>query len=312
MKKNAIARIVLYSILILVLAGLLIGGLTLHRNFLPVIHFGDWDHEHHITTSDSVATVPGSGGSSTDSSSTCNSSSGLQIAHSGAVSPLGLTDLEIHWASGTVTIQPGDTDEITFSESENAQEPMTWYVSDDTLYLQFCEDDLRFDYRPGKYHKDLTITVPSDWILSDLTLNGAATKLEMTDMTVFKELEINGASNRCELTRCDVNEVSLSGASNTFSLDGTLNSLDSDGVSVDCTLNLSNHPLEIDMEGVSSQLDVTIPEDCGFTVDCDGLSTKLHTDFAVTGGKNHFSYGDGSCRITIEGVSSDLSIHKAP
>lgn len=298
MKKNAIIRITVYAILILMLVGLLIGGLALHHNFLPMIFWGYNDRPFSTADSGVNSSVPGS-------------SAGLQQAHSGAVASTEISDLEINWASGTITIEPGDTDEITFSESANASEAMVWYVADGKLVIDFCKDDLRFNYRPGRFHKNLTITVPKTWTASEITLNAASCQLEISDLTIGEDLEINGASNHCILSNCTVADVVINGASNNFSLEGALTSFDSDGVSTECTLKLTNHPVKIDLEGVSSKLDLTIPEDCGFRVDSDGLSVRLDTDFPITGERNHFSYGDGNCLINIGGVSSDLTIRKA-
>lgn len=323
MKKNAIIRIVLYSVLIFLLAGLLIGGLAMHRGFMsmglrwkneqptpPVIASAPTSNPDttESAVSDSGATSPSSAPTTPASGS---GSTGWNLGHSGTVSALGISELEINWASGTITIEPGDTEEIMISETADAEKSMVWYVADHTLVIRFCEDDLRFNYQPGKYHKDLTITVPKSWTPSEVTLNAASCRLDMTDLTILDELEINGASNRCTLNNCTVNDVSINGASNNFDLSGSLISFESEGVSTECTLNLTNQPLEIDMSGVSSKLDLTLPEDCGFTVDSDGLSVKLDTDFPVTGSRNHFAYGNGSCQISVDGISSDLSIHKA-
>ncbi len=297
MKNKIILRIVLYSILIILFIGLLIAGLMMSPRRLMRYMLRDSPSRHSFATSDrGEYTVSGS-----DSGN----------PHSGSVSSADISDLEIDWANGAITIEPGDTDTITFSESPDALDSMVWYVSDETLFIHFSDENMGFDFQPGKHTKDLTITVPRSWSPSEITLYTASCNLEISDLTILEELEIEGASNHSRLMNCSVDQISISGASNTFSMNGSLNHFESDDVSSVCTLVLSNQPKSITVSGVSSQLDLTLPKDCGFSGKMDGVSARLHTDFPIVGKNDQFSYGDGSCKIDIDGVSSELSIHKA-
>ena len=275
MKKSIIARIVVYSVLILVLGGLLIGGLTMGG--IPLFFFGDDNYSGEQTE-----------------------------AHEGAVSAADVRDLDISWASGSVTIVPGDTDRIRFSETGDSSQVMVWHVSDGALVIDFS--DSPFGFRPGKAKKDLTVTVPRDWVADEIEIDAASTDLKVSDLT-FNELNVDGASNDAEVLGCTAREISLDGASNKLHFEGSLRKLDSDGASNKITLAVVNHMEEIELDGVSSDLHLTAPADFGFTVDADGLSFDLETDFNVTRqSKNHAVAGDGRCLISVDGVSTSLEI----
>ena len=285
MKKSIIARIAVYSVLILVLGGLLIGGLLIGgftMGGMPLFFSGDGDYTGEQTE-----------------------------AREGAVSAADVRDLEISWASGSVTIVPGDTDQIRFSETGSSQYTMVWHVSDETLSIEFSDKLFSVGFRPGKAKKDLTVTVPRNWAADEIEIDAASTDLRISDLT-FNELNVDGASNDAEILGCTAGEISLDGASNKLYFEGSLRKLDSDGASNKITLAVTNQMEEIELDGVSSDLRLTAPADFGFTVDADGLSFDLETDFDVTRhSKNHAVAGDGKCLISIDGVSTSLEILKA-
>ena len=280
MKKSIIARIAVYALLVLILAGLLIGGLC--SPGIPMFSFRGSSYS----------------GDETES-------------HQGSVSASQVRDLDISWASGSITVVPGDTDEIRFSETETSGHTMVWHVSDETLVIEFSDRIFSFGFRPGKAKKDLTVTVPRNWIGGNIEIDAASTEVQISGLT-FDGLDIDGASNRASLTDCTVHDVTLDGASNRLRFEGSLEELDSDGASNDCTLILTNHVKEIEMDGVSSRLTLTAPEDFGFTVDADGLSFDFSSDFEVIRhSKNHIPSGDGRCLISVDGVSTSLEILRA-
>lgn len=75
-------------------------------------------------------------------------------------------NIEIDWAAGSITVQPGDTDKIIFSETEVREEnlKMVWKQSGDKLVIQFCKDNFNWNgFNFGSdLSKDLIVTVPRD------------------------------------------------------------------------------------------------------------------------------------------------------
>ena len=62
---------------------------------------------------------------------------------------------------------------------------------------------------------------------------------------------------------------------------------------------------------VSGDLDLTLPENSGFTLSLDALSGNFRSTFPTTAQGNTYVCGDGSCRITVSALSGDVTINKA-
>ena len=288
MKSNAIVRIILFSLAILVLLGILLAGLGLNSFMFR-----------------------------TDSKMTGGE---LPIASDGTVTQTVadasvIHNLNIEWVSGSITINADENaSEITVAESfvESEKNRMVTEVSGDTLKIQFCRDSITFPSFGININlsKDLHITVPADWICDNLDIDTASANLIVDNLTI-NEMEFDGASATCDFSNCNVGELDMDGASGDIRFFGALNSLDFDGASGSCYLEVTNVPDRITMDGMSGDLEMTIPEECGFAVSIDALSGDFHSDFPTNIQNGNYIYGDGSCKISFDGMSGDLIIKKA-
>ena len=84
-----------------------------------------------------------------------------------------------------------------------------------------------------------------------------------------------------------------------------------DSVSADCVLNLSNVPTSVDMDGVYGNLEISLPENAGFSARLQSASGKLSTDFEGTRNGKSFVSGDGACKVTVSGVSGNVGVYKS-
>ena len=256
MKRNAIARIVIYSILVFVLSGILLFGI-LAGSFMF-----DFD-----------------------------SSSGTVVESGSSVDAADIKRIEIEWASGSISIRPGDTDRIIFTESapEDSKYPMIYDLSDSTLKLSYAKSSIGFGF--GNFSmpsKDLVITVPRDWHCEDLEIDGASLNIAIEDLSI--------------------GEISLDGASCDLKFTGIIDSIDIDGASNDVTLACANRVSRIELDGASCELDLWLTEDCGFRLQMDGLSCDFDCNLNYSESGGYYRYGDEHCRIQIDGVSCDVSI----
>lgn len=224
-------------------------------------------------------------------------------------------DIEIEWVSGTILIQPGDVDHITISESDVSDEKyaMRWKHSGNDLSITFCEEN-SFSFGFGitintDISKDLTIIVPRDWECGSLEIDAASANVEVCDLTI-REVEFDGASAACEFDNCTVDTLDLDTASGDVKFYGSLNTLDFDGASGAITAVLTNTPSRMDMDGMSGDMDITLPEGSGFTVSMSAMSSDFSSDFETTSRNGNYVHGDGSCRINIDGMSGDVVIRK--
>lgn len=288
MKANAIVRIVLFSIAILVVLSILVAALA---------------YDNYRYADDSFLTF----------------TNDLPVASDGAINQgvLGadqIRDLEIEWVSGSITLQPeeGATD-ITLTEygASESKYQMVYKQSGDTLKIQYCKDSISFPSFGFNvdFSKDLVITVPADWVCESLDIDAASANIEVHDLTI-REVEFDGASGTCDFVNCQVDQMDLDGASGDIKFTGTLNELDFDGASASCYLDVTNVPDRIDIDGMSGDLDLTLPADCGFTVTIDAMSSDFTSDFPTTVTNGKHVYGDGRCRIQFSGMSGDLIIRK--
>lgn len=275
-KQNAIIRIVIFSIVIILLLGLLAAGL------------GGKYYLARFTASSSSA----------------------NIASRGEVDASKVRNLDIQWVSGSVTVQPGDTDAIIFSEDEDLpeDEKLIWKLSGDTLVIQFCKTQVLVGFQ-STHSKDLVITVPKDWECGTLELELVSADAEITDLTA-KTIDLENVSGECLFQNCSTDSFDAETVSGNVDFAGSLRLLSFDTVSADCTATVFNTPTEVDLDSVSGNLDITLPETCGFVAELDSASGNIRSDFSASVSGGRYVYGDGSCQIEGNSLSGDIMIRK--
>lgn len=291
MKTNAIIRIVIWSIILVLLAGILVyflGGYSVSGtifNTSTVIPINEDTSGETALIANAVHTV------------TANA----------------ITDMEIEWAAGSIILQPGDVETITFCEtavSDNA-DALVWEQKGSKLKIQYCKDSV-VNFSIGintTPTKDLLVTVPQDWVCNSLEIDAASAVLTVAGLTI-REVEIDTASGPCDFINCNITSLDLDTASGDISFTGCLDVLDCDAASASFTGVLDNVPSRMDMDSMSGNLDITLPEGAGFTVAMDALSSDFSSDFETASQNGHHVCGDGSCRINVDAMSGDVIIRK--
>lgn len=292
MKRNAIIRIVLYSIsLILLLALLGVAFGIGHLGYIPSF-FRDKTGE-----GSTVAKAPVPLAENGDTVSTRLDAESIR-------------ELEIEWAAGSITILPqADATQITVIEPKQTQEKyqMQCKQNGNKLSIEFWTEHIGF--HSTDITKDLTITVPMDWVCQELNIDSASANVNVSNMTIGS-VEFDGASGVCTFTDCIVDEMDVDTASGDIRFTGSLDILECDAMSATCNISVSNCPRRIDVSSMSGDLDLTLPESCGFTVAMDGLSSDFSSDFQTTTANGHHVHGDGSCRINVDAMSGNVTIRK--
>ncbi len=277
MKTNAVARIIIFSVIILVLFSCLIGGLS----------FGMFSFASGSFTTSETYTLGG-----------------------GSVNADAIEKIEIDWAAGSITIQSADTDQIIFSEtgSADSKDIMAYDTAGGTLSISFSKPSIHIGFTSAS-SKDLTVTVPNDWVCHKLSIDAASADTKIEDL-IIEEMDIDSASNTFSLNNCSIGSLDIDGASNTFHLSGTLDRLNCDGMTVSIYAVLNNVPDRIEMDGMSGKLDLTLPPDCGFRVTMEGLSNAFSSDFQTVLSSGAYEYGNGACTIDVDGMSVSVNIRK--
>lgn len=252
MKTNAVVRIVIYSLVILFLLAILCAGLG----------FGMF---------------------------AINLGSGTEITGEGSVSAAGITNLEIDWAAGSITILTADTDQITFTESGYAGENqrMVYSQKGNTLKISFSNTITVFGFGTGP-SKDLTVTVPESWVCQELEIDGA-------DLDVL----IDGLT---------VNSIELDGAAMELDFNGSVSRLTCDGAACELKVRTAATPESIDVDGAACNMELSLPSDSGFLARMNGLGCYFKSTFDYTVSNRDYLHGDGSCQINVDGLGCNLTI----
>lgn len=290
-RASAVVSIVIWSVVFCVLGGILLAGLAgsgidVSVFNLPGVHisFGGFTYEDANEYSVGNAVIRDT-----------------------------ITDLEINWIAGDVTVVASETDEITVTEDYGGEEDalrLRWRVEDGKLTVQFRKPTLFGT--SNSVSKNLTVAIPASVleamgdveitvVSSDVVFTGNADELTLDavkgDLTVsgdMGELEVNavegkvtfaGAVRRAEYECVD--------ATVTMYLDMAAD-LSFDQVDGDVTLYLSD-------------------EITGFSAELDALGGKITAEgFEGTSidGSKAARWGDGSLRIDANGVGAKLIIKK--
>ena len=353
MKTNAIIRIVIWSVVILVLLAVLIAGLG--SNLFTVFHENtDVIHHDSLEVSQSVlvmsetniyempndqskvkGTLAAGDAVVIGRSEVFNEESWAYITSpdtgwipaecvaqdtvnrtgsTGSASTETIRDIKIEWISGSVTVEPGDVQEITFSESGAATDKykMVWKQSGDKLVIQYSKDSNTpgFGIHIDKGSKDLDVTVPRGWVCDSLELETASADLTVCDM-IIREMEIDSASGTANFENCTVSSLDVDTASGDVTFTGSLSELDFEAASASFTGVLENVPDKVKMDSMSGDLTLTLPEDAGFTVSLDAMSSDFSSDFPTVKKNKSYVCGDGRCKIDVNAMSGDVAILKS-
>ena len=282
MKRNAIIRIIAWTVSLVILVGLLVAGMNWFRPF------------GYSSAETTISSVPTGNANRLELSS--DASDAMQ-------------EIEIDWVSGNIRLVPANVSSIEVSETgvEDAKYAMVCKQDGHTLKIEYCQSNTLANWKNLKFSKDLTITVPKDWEGRALKVDAASAKLSVQDLTI-QEVEVDTASGTSLFDGCTVDTLDIDTASGDVRFSGRLNRLDCDSASAGIYAELENVPSEIDMDTASGSVELVLPKDAGFSVKMDTMSGKFDSDFPFTAKNGSYVSGDGACRIDMSSMSGKVSI----
>ena len=314
MKRNALFRIILWSVTVFILIGLLIGGLGIGY----FVKNNGFDAENWSFSF-------GTGGDyyGKDSSFKIGST---KISEN-------ISDLEIYWRKGNVeiTVYDGDTLLLIETELSHKDELMRYRVNNARLEIHPRKSSVFMGLR-GTPSKDLTVKVPASMVenLNKITVSVASANVQINDLKIGNVLSIDSASGATTLKNVSakaVNFDNVSGeikaenivtesvacdnVSGNVNLKGEIGAISFDSVSGDLSLESSVMLREAESDTVSGNVNLVIPENTGFELDFDSVSGKVSSDFGITlVDENEYNYGSGEAEFSFDSVSGDLNIKK--
>ena len=291
MKTKAVIRIVVLSIVLAVLLGLLCCGLAIRK------HFERRDPEVRWEAS-------------------ANNDHEPSIRSEAQTAPTQIRKIEINWVSGTIMVQYGDVEQITYQETavSDSRYRMVTEISGDELEIEYCSEDIAISFfgindNAIDLTKDLIVTVPRDAVLESIEIDAASAEVIIRDLAVGG-LSLDTASGKCSLEGCDIGKLDVDTASGDIHFSGSLDVLDYDAASAKFTGILANAPRELKIDTMSGDIDITLPSGSGFSVSMDAMSGAFTSDFETVYRNGTHFHGDGACRISFSGMSGDIIIRK--
>lgn len=290
--KKAVVKIVIWSVVFCLLGLLLLGGVTgidtdVTVFGLPGIHLslGGFTYEDANEYSVGNASVEGS-----------------------------VTDLEIVWLAGDITVIPSDTDEIRITEDYSGDDDdlrLRWLLKDGKLTVQFRKPVIF-----GKAHavsKNLTVAIPAaaleamgeveiTTVSGDVTFTGNADELTLD--AVEGDLTVKG----------DIGELEVDAVKGKLTFTGGVRTADMSCVDTTVIMHL-DMAADLSFDQVDGDVELFLSEEItGFTAEAESLGGGIRiedfTDLTATG--DHYTrWGDGSLRIQVNGVNAKLTVKKA-
>lgn len=287
MKTNAIIRILVYSLIILILIGIM-GGFIADEIYL-------------------------SGGLLQKTDTPVPTESLAEINQQDFTEQI--QNIEIEWVAGNITIHKSKSLNSIIVEEYSpvgSEYPIICRQSGQTLKIQFCEESMKFPSFGinAEVSKDLVIRVPASWNCNNLEIDTAATDVTIQDLSI-NDLDFDGASGKLTLENCDVNVLDIDTASGDVEFSGTLEELDFDAASARFNGEFYQIPKKLNLDAMSGDLTVVLPEHSGFYLELDAMSGSFDSDFDFHTTGAHYECGDGSCQIKISALSGDVSILKS-
>ena len=239
----------------------------------------------------------------------------------------GITELDLSWTSGDVTVQPWSGDSIRLEEDSEVE------LTEDYRLLYTVEGGelkVRFDGQPNRnvtWRKVLLVWLPEALAQSLAKLDAATVSAEVTvlDLTAaeldietvsggvyarggFGELDFSTVSGDMTLETNETFRLDAETTSGSAYLSGTFGELDFSTVSGDMTLE-TNETFRLDAETTSGSVCLRLPDTMGLTLDFASTSGEIRSqrmDHPFAGKKGRLTLGDGASFAEISTTSGCL------
>lgn len=290
MKRNAIARIVIWSLVAVLLTSLLVVGISSS----PSSFFsGDWSLGGIGVTYKNSALYNVGGGTVTDE------------FHS----------IKVNWTNGKINIEAYDGEDTVISETEVAEKEnkLRWRVEDGVLKIQQMAAGMRFGLKQTP-KKTLTVKIPSNVAegLKAVTSDSVSAEVTITGISASDKIEIDTVSGGADLKNIKTEKLDIDTVSGSIKAAGEFTELESDSVSGDVTVSSATPLKKLDCDSTSGNIRLTIPKNSGFTLKADTVSGDISCGLpTVSESNNRRVCGDGSADFETDTVSGDLIITSA-
>lgn len=216
--------------------------------------------------------------------------------------------LHIEWVSGNVTLKTADQHNVTFRVDGDSALPFSYQLSGNELDLRYPADNAL--WKPAWGSKNLTVTVPQSWYARETNIDVVSAVVEVDGLST-EELKLDTTSGPINASGLCCDQIVASTVSGNVSLEGTAEELKLDTTSGRCQAELDERVWEIELDSVSGELELILPESLGFEAEVDTVSGSFRSDIPTTASsKGVYTCGNGECGISVDTVSGSISIQK--
>lgn len=206
-----------------------------------------------------------------------------------------ISDIDIGWASGTVSISVTEGSELTFSEEGDTSEyKMCWKIEDGKLCIRYSAKSFSLiGFESSVPKKTLTLTLPSSAQLRSLTVDTASCQTDISGACT-SEIRLDSTSGAKNIKSCTAENMLLDSSSGKTSIN-------------DCRisgkLTVDSTSGTIELHGVSAE-----------TFDIDSTSGKKVFDacecqkLSVNSTSGSLSYSGKAATVDIDSSSGAITL----
>ena len=216
--------------------------------------------------------------------------------------------LHIEWVSGNVTVKTADQHNVTFRVDGDSALPFSYRLNGNELELRYPADDVI--WKPARGSKNLTVTVPQSWYARETRIEVTSAVVEVDGLST-EELKLDSTSGPITASGLCCDQIVANTVSGSVILEGTVEELKLDTTSGRCQAELDERVRKIELDSVSGELELILPESLGFEAEVDTVSGSFRSDIPTTASsKGVYTCGNGECGISVDTVSGSITIQK--
>lgn len=296
MKRNAIARIIIWSFTALLLIGVLVASICLGG-------LGKYFKDSGFSVNVGGNTYPNA-----ESYNVGNGSISDKI-----------DSVNIHWVSGNIEISvyDGDTVEINEGDVSNEDYKLRYKVEGGELKIQAQKSGWGIKINNfDALKKKLSVKIPSAFMdnFKRVEIDSVSAEINVSDITALDKFLIKTVSGDVKINDIKTYLFDFDSVSGELNLSGEINEFDGESVSGKLNLTAKTELEKFDAETTSGDIKLLIPESNGFKLDFDTTSGDFNSNLPMeTKGFNRVInriYGNGKAEFEIETVSGDVTVNK--
>ncbi|MCD8006025.1 MAG: DUF4097 domain-containing protein [Oscillospiraceae bacterium] len=211
------------------------------------------------------------------------------------MSTTGVTDIDIDWYSGSVTVIPysGTTIQVTETSSSTISSSNALYYNlerDGELKIKFTKAN---NYSSAGISKDLTVYIPSSMYLDELSIEATSATVVISDAQgtlSVRDLSVETTSGSSTIKGITATEMSADATSGTISISS-------------CTISS-----ELDIEITSGSATIALTSGTGYTLEYETTTGSVTASGTKLSGQGRTTVGTGSLKIDVETTSGTVTI----